>query len=298
MSYKSNLIPVFTSWRFLLLLTLLVLLPVFSPGSFAAENKYEAEGKYWLEENENMNDARKRALDDAKRVALEKAGTHIKSDTRMINYVVAKDDVAIAAAAFMRLDKIISEKNIVENGKQVFVVSATFFVDTEKAVDKMVDPTFSEYIKKQRAGFAAKEKEYIKNAVIRTARGQNPDTDIGSDNKKSIKEITRIININSNKQYAYYWRGVYYWHMGENSRALLDLNKALDLNPRDDKSLIIRANIYADINNKDLAALDFDKLAGLDRKYINVRNTFKELCEVYDIIPINANLFPERTMWD
>jgi len=84
--------------------------------------------------------------------------------------------------------------------------------------------------------------------------------------------------------------------------ALRDINKALELNPDDAKSLLVRANICMDGGrNPKLAKQDFDRLVSLDSRYTSVRNRFDELEKQYAVKPANANLFLEdkyRTNWD
>ena len=69
----------------------------------------EAEGSYLMGDRDSKQDARQLALFEAKRSALEKAGTMLSSSTRVENFEVVKDEIYSQAAGRIQ-SEIIDEK--------------------------------------------------------------------------------------------------------------------------------------------------------------------------------------------
>ncbi|MDY7001826.1 MAG: hypothetical protein SVS15_08605, partial [Thermodesulfobacteriota bacterium] len=69
----------------------------------------EAEGSYLMGDRDSKQDARQLALFEAKRSALEKAGTMLSSETRVENFELVKDEIYSQAAGRIQ-SEIIEEK--------------------------------------------------------------------------------------------------------------------------------------------------------------------------------------------
>ncbi len=65
----------------------------FSPLTFSKTMTFEGSGEYVLGDNDTITEAKKFALQEAKRVVLEKMGTYIQSQTEIKNYQVTKDEI-------------------------------------------------------------------------------------------------------------------------------------------------------------------------------------------------------------
>src|SRR3989304_218358 len=82
--------------------TLTVLFGIVSPA--AEPTVVTAEGKYVMGDLDSKKDARMLALMEAKRIALEKAGTYVESSTEVKNFSLTKDQINALAAGIMSVD--------------------------------------------------------------------------------------------------------------------------------------------------------------------------------------------------
>jgi hypothetical protein len=93
-------------------LVCLVFLLLFVPSALAQnleEVVVEAEGTYLMGDRDSKQTARELALYEAKRMALEKAGTALASSTRIENYEVVKDEILNRAAGRLKVE-VLEEK--------------------------------------------------------------------------------------------------------------------------------------------------------------------------------------------
>lgn len=86
----------------LLVITLAVLCGTLSPA--AEPTVVTAEGKYVMGDLDSKKDARMLALMEAKRIALEKAGTYVESSTEVKNFSLTRDQINTLAAGVMSVD--------------------------------------------------------------------------------------------------------------------------------------------------------------------------------------------------
>ena len=87
----------------------LVLGPVFLRAEETEPVEVEAEGSYLMGDRDSKQDARQLALFEAKRSALEKAGTMLSSSTRVENFELVKDEIYSRAAGRIQCE-VIDEK--------------------------------------------------------------------------------------------------------------------------------------------------------------------------------------------
>ena len=110
---------------------LLLSLSLFFPAAtFAATKVIYADHRYRLGDNDSRNDARRLCLIEAKRSALDKAGTYIESLTEVENLQVTKDEISIYSAAIVKIQTI-DEKWKFQNG----ILSVYMKVKAEIDVD-------------------------------------------------------------------------------------------------------------------------------------------------------------------
>jgi len=83
----------------LFVITLAVLCGALSPA--AEPTVVTAEGKYVMGDLDSKKDARMLALMEAKRIALERAGTYVESSTEVKNFSLTKDQISTLAAGVM-----------------------------------------------------------------------------------------------------------------------------------------------------------------------------------------------------
>ena len=115
------------------LFTFICLIPV----SFAEQKVVTAEGKYVMGDLDSRKDAKALALIDAKRMALEQAGTYLESATEVKNYQLNKDQVNSLAAGIMSVDVLSEDWKQSGEVMTVFLkIKAT--IDTANLQDRIV----------------------------------------------------------------------------------------------------------------------------------------------------------------
>jgi len=85
----------------------------------AAIRTITALGEYRMGDNDTRTDAKRLALLDAKRLALEQAGTYIESITEVKNLDISKDEIRAYTAGIVELIEHTS-RTILEGGPQWF----------------------------------------------------------------------------------------------------------------------------------------------------------------------------------
>lgn len=110
-----------------------ILIPSFS---FAEIKTIYATHKYQMGDNDSKNDARRMCFLEAKRKALEKAGTYIRSHTEIKNLQLTKDEISIYSAALLKVETI-SEKWKLEGSNMTVILTVKADVDS-KTVDEQL----------------------------------------------------------------------------------------------------------------------------------------------------------------
>ncbi len=90
---------------------------------------------------------------------------------------------------------------------------------------------------------------------------------IQAENKKfdsSLININKALKINPKNVFAYYVRATVYYEQGLFEDALKDLNQSVKLNKKDDKSLFLRAVVQQNLKHYDKAIIDYENLVKLN----------------------------------
>lgn len=93
---------VFMKHFFSLLLALLCTFFMAMPAD-AAVHHITAEGSYTMGDNDSKSYARGKAVEEAKRAAIEQAGTYIEASSELKGYTITKDEVYAASAGILRM---------------------------------------------------------------------------------------------------------------------------------------------------------------------------------------------------
>ena len=101
-----------------LLFFVLILLPSLS---FGKVKTIHASHKYIMGDNDSKNDARKMCFIEAKRKALEMAGTYIKSSTEIKNLQLTKDEITIYSSALLKVETVKEEWKFIGENLAVFL---------------------------------------------------------------------------------------------------------------------------------------------------------------------------------
>jgi hypothetical protein len=91
---------------------------------FAAYARTEtifANFKYTMGDNDTKNDAKRICFLEAKRLAIEKAGTYIESSTEIKNYNLTRDEIKTFAGAIVKIEIASEEIKFVGENQIIFM---------------------------------------------------------------------------------------------------------------------------------------------------------------------------------
>jgi len=106
--------------------------------------KVEANGEYVMGDNDNKSDARKMALEHAKRSAAEQAGSYLESSTLVKDGMLSKDEIVSFTSAVLKTDVISEAMVLLDNKTTMFSIKIAATVDTsslEKNISELKDNT-------------------------------------------------------------------------------------------------------------------------------------------------------------
>lgn len=91
-----------------------------------------AEGEYVMGEGETMHVSKQRAIDNAKRTALEEAGTYVRSFTKLNNMNIMEDEVEVLSAGLMSITVLDRKKTFVADSDAIrFYVKIKAVIETD-----------------------------------------------------------------------------------------------------------------------------------------------------------------------
>lgn len=96
-----------------------------------------ATGEYIMGDNDTFIEAKKLALQDAKRIALEKIGTYIESTTIVKDKSVSSDEIKQYTAGIVKIDEISEERKLINNVTSVIRVNVRASVDPETLLSQV-----------------------------------------------------------------------------------------------------------------------------------------------------------------
>lgn len=214
--------------------------------------------------SQSPDDARIAAIANAKREALERAGTYLESLTIVKNSVLEKDEIFALAVGVLRAE-IVSQKNYATEDAFGIVIVAKVDVDTsvlEERVKKLLKDRrllkkyqesqqrekelltkikkLEEQNRKLRYSVSDEEKERLKKE-FRKASQELTATELNekalalwnhgyyTDVAEAIEYLNRAISLDSNYAAAYNNLGLAYQHKGDYDRAIEYYQKALKI---------------------------------------------------------------------
>lgn len=114
----------------------MIILSLLMPCLTSAEvTTITATGEYIMGDNDTFIEAKKLALQDAKRIALEKIGTYIESTTIVRNQSISSDEIKQYTAGIVKIDEISEERKLINNVTSVIRVNVRASVDPESLVN-------------------------------------------------------------------------------------------------------------------------------------------------------------------
>jgi tetratricopeptide (TPR) repeat protein len=263
------------------------------PASGIAENKeIIAEGSYNMGDGETPTVAESRALIEAKKTALEQAGTYVESYTKVENLQLTKDEVQVLSSGIMEATVLDKRRTIVGEGIRFWVkIKARVSLDRVKDMAKKVkEKSVVEDYKKIREAYekSRKEIEELKRQAAQ-AKGETEKKKaaakiadeerlfqakewyekgyryaLNNDNDKAIEAFTSAIALDPNFFRAYFSRGILYtekWPYGREfcEKAIEDYSRAVALDPNDPEVYSSRGFAFNCIGKQNMAMEDFSR---------------------------------------
>jgi len=279
---------------------------------FAETKEIVAEGAYNMGDGETPTVAESRALLQAKRTAVEEAGTYVESYSKTRNFQLTVDEIQVLASGVMEVEVLEKKRTVVGDGFNFWIkikarvstdkmeemakrVKEKSVVDDYKKIQEAYDKSQKgiEELKGQlSAAKNATDKKKIETRITDDERlfQANVWLEIGNmhlinvwferGNKHLIKKefdaaieaYTNAIALNPNLAYAYSFRGFAYRGNSQYDRAILDYNKALEANPNDAEAYLSRGASYAGKGQFDMAILDYNKALEANPNYAEAYN--------------------------
>lgn len=253
-----------------------------------------SEGNYNMGDGETPSVAESRALLDAKRIALEQAGTYVESYSKIQNFQLTEDEVKVLASGTIEVTILEKKRTIVGDGFH-FWVKIKARVNTDKMTEmarNVKEKSIVEDYKKIQREYAQNQKEMeILKKQLDMAKGEadrkKVESRISDEEKRfqatewfekglhhtvgreedlAIDEYTQAIALNPDYIEAYNHRGVAYYNRGLPTndrayfeRAVEDFRKVVALNPESQTATFAQSVIYLFEEKYDQAIAELDQ---------------------------------------
>jgi len=277
----------------LLLLLLFFLFPSFA---IAEVKEIVAEGSYNMGDGETPTVAESRALLQAKRVAIEQAGTYIESYSKVKNFQLTQDEIQVLASGVMEVTILDKKRTVVEDGIRFWVkINAKVSTDKmQEMVRKVKEKSVVHDYKLLQQDYEklAKELELLKkqlrepksDAEKRAVEVKISDSErrfranewfekgrrllFNEKYDEAFEAFTNSINIDPGNAQAYVGRGATYGKKSQDDMALKDLNKAISINPNDAWAYLNRGALYNLNGQYDSAIEDLNRAIAIDPFFV------------------------------
>ena len=237
---------------------MMVLCMVFQIGIASAETKeIISVGTYVMGDGETPTIAEERALMQAKRGAVEQAGTYVQSFSKVKNYRLTEDEVTVLASGIIEVQVIDKSRLIVGNGIE-FWVKIRAVVNSDKIqnmAERVRDRESNEDYQKLKEENTRNEqlivqlKRQLQGSTIEGDRGQiqnklykvetsfsarywfdkGKSQELGGDYILAVESYSKAIELNRKYPQAYYRRGEVFTSLGQFDKARSDYNTAENL---------------------------------------------------------------------
>lgn len=247
----------------------LFLFTILIPFSAHAEVKVvESDSAYIMGDNDSKVDVRRIAIQEAKRKALELAGTYVESLTQVRNYQLSKDEIKTYAAGVMETEVVSEEMRGTTEHPEIYVKTRCK-IDTDVLM-KMIDRYRENEELKDQVEATAKENDNLKKErdVLVAQLAAEKDKTKAEDTRKKLDAVLsqEEANDDTNKVWNNYAIQLAYGdgkdHGQEIRPAEMDkssavLQKALKTNPRNLGARLLLASIYEKQGNTSAAESEF-----------------------------------------
>jgi Skp family chaperone for outer membrane proteins len=182
------------------LFLLLFFLPQLSflPKVYSASETIYASYKYTMGDNDTKNDAKRICFLEAKRLAIEKAGTYIESTTEIKNFQLTMDEIRTFAGAIVKVDITSEEiKFIGENPTIFMTVKAEVDIESfqERVKEIKGDRELEKKIKEQQAQLQTMENKVKDLQKQLTAKDPDEVIKVRRERKEAFETIDELEKI-------------------------------------------------------------------------------------------------------
>jgi len=254
--------------------------------AFAEPSNIISEGKYVMGDLDTKKDAKTQALLEAKRMAMEKAGTYLESASEVKNFQLSKDQIKTMAAGIMSVE-IINEDWKMSGESMVLTVQIRATIDTSNLKDrisKMQESDNAESFRDVQNQLTALQKELAdlkrqsqqgdvqgtKKAPSREMKEKHESlvndlsaleymekgniAMINQHWEEAVESYGQVIALNPGSIDAYAGKGYALYRLGKLDDALVIADKALLMYPSSARNLGVKALVLKDQPGKvDLA---------------------------------------------
>lgn len=253
--------------------------------SVLLENKIlviKTEGIAFLGSGITENDAKTLAINDAKRNALEQAGTYLESHTEILNYQLVKDEIITYTGGLLKVN-VLNEKRALINDMFALKVVVKAAIDAGLLNERIAELRTNNSLRRQ----LESERERNKILEARIAKLMNSGIAV---TKTEIKDIvnalsasdwfkkgletenlnlkvvyyTNAIQLDPTYAYAYNNRGVTYKDLGDYYAALRDYTSAIVHDSKFTYAYSNRGFVYMILGRYDESIRDCNKAIELD----------------------------------
>jgi len=280
-----------------MMLVISILLPLyFFPNTsfylYADTKEIIAEGTYMMGDGETPIIAEDRAVEQAKRLAVEQAGTYVKSYSRVKNFEIAEDEIEVLASGMLEIS-ILDKKRMVEANAIKFWVKLKATVTSDKMdviVERIRENGIGQEYKQMKEAYDKSQEELAAlKEQLAAAKGEPERKEIigklnnhekvfrssqlYSDSMRAFSagrmdEALAQINLSIYGNPAFYQafvqRGFVYFKQGDYNKAISDLDKVIALLPNSAKALAVRGMCYDRVNMFKASITDLTKVLQLN----------------------------------
>jgi Flp pilus assembly protein TadD len=226
------------------------LLPIVT---YAEVKVVESESTYIMGDNDSKVDARRIATQEAKRKALELAGTYVESLTEVKNYQLTKDEIKSYTAGVLETDVISEQMRGTTEHPEIYVKTRCK-IDTDILITQInkirenedlkeqVDATVkeNEALKEERDALV-KQLSSEKNKVKATETRQKLDSVLS---KEESNDETHKIWINIGSQLVQVDENGTQIAQADLDKSSIVLQRAIEINPQNQRARLMLASIY------------------------------------------------------
>jgi tetratricopeptide (TPR) repeat protein len=245
-----------------MLILVLVTFSIFSTDpAFTKSDTFQTEYveyTYQASEADSKLDCQVIALEQAKRLALEKNRTYVEAQTVVKNFHLTEDQITSLTAGILQTE-IVDEK---WDGKEYWL-KARIIVDPDE-VDKSIDA-----LRKDRQKIQELEKTRKKmDEALKENERLRRELDLSLASKQTDQKLLREYKATNNQLKAFHWfmRGSVFMITGNHQEAITAFNKVLELSPNEPKVLSVRGLEFLNLGKYEQAFQDFNKAIELDPK--------------------------------